>query len=273
MNTFKAVGVALATALGLVLSANSMAVGRLADISIHDRTDNRRLQVYWHEGKAWVVGKPGNEYQITVHNRLPEDVMAVMSVDGVNIVSGETARADQTGYVLAARRSFDIAGWRKNTSQTAAFYFTQLPDSYAARTGRPDDVGVIGVAVFRRKAYEPPVRLAPPASAPFSEGRPSAADASSSRNESMARSDGAAKSAELSRQAEERIGTGHGRIEDSRVTYTNFERAGNLPSETIAIYYDSYRNLLARGVVRQPVPITPRPFPGFVPDPEARFVP
>ena len=34
-------------------------------------------------------------------------------------------------------------------SQTAAFYFTDLADSYAARTGRPDNVGVIGVALFR----------------------------------------------------------------------------------------------------------------------------
>ena len=141
----------IGAALALVASTHTFAVGRLADVTIHDRTDNRRLQVHWHEGKAWVVGKPGNEYQISIRNRAAEPVMAVMSVDGVNIVSGETARPDQSGYVLSAYRSFDIAGWRKNMAQTAAFYFTQLPDSYAARTGRPDDVGVIGVALFKRK--------------------------------------------------------------------------------------------------------------------------
>jgi hypothetical protein len=264
--------------LGIAISTHCMAVGRLADITIHDRTDNRRLQVYWHEGKAWVVGKPGNEYQITVQNRLAEDVMAVMSVDGVNIVSGETARVDQTGYVLAPRRSFDIAGWRKNMAQTAAFYFTRLPDSYAARTGRPDDVGVIGVAVFRKKAYEPPVSIAPPASspAPFPESRRSEDSAAAkSQASAEARADSAGPGALASRQApaQERIGTGHGRVEDSRVNYTSFERASNVPSETIAIYYDSHRNLVARGVIRQPLPSTPRPFPGFVPDPQARFVP
>jgi hypothetical protein len=272
VNTLKVLGAALA----LALSTQCVAVGRLADVSIHDRTDNRRLQVYWHEGKAWVVGKPGNEYQITVQNRA-EDVMAVMSVDGVNIVSGETARPDQTGYVLGARRSFDIAGWRKSTSQTAAFYFTQLPDSYAARTGRPEDVGVIGVALFRRKSPEPPV-IAPPAS-PSYDSRPQPFGGPAAKSEAPARSDSAAQGSALSRQAEgrlqaeERIGTGHGRIEDSRVAYTNFERATSLPSETIAIYYDSYRNLAARGVIRQPAPATPRPFPGFVPDPQAHFVP
>jgi hypothetical protein len=74
-------------------------------------------------------------------------------------------------------------------------------------------------------------------------------------------------------QPEERIGTGHGRVEVSRVNYTSFERASSAPSETIAVYYDSYANLVARGVIRQPAPSIPRPFPGFVPDPQAHFVP
>jgi len=270
----KAIGF-LGAAVVLAVSTQCIAVGRLADVSIHDRTDNRHLQVYWHEGKAWVIGKPGNEYQIRIRNRAADQVMAVMSVDGVNIVSGETARPDQTGYVLAANRTFDIAGWRKNTAQTAAFYFTQLPDSYAARTGRPDDVGVIGVALFRRKPADPPISIAPPAAR---EIRPQPFDAPAARSESPARADSSSIASSagslLSRQAEEKIGTGHGRIEDSRVTYTSFARATSAPAEVVAIYYDSHRNLVARGVIREPtVPVTPRPFPGFVADPPARWSP
>ena len=53
----------------------------------------------------------------------------------------------------------DIAGWRKNLARTAAFYFTELPDSYAARTGRPDHVGVIGVAVFRERVAPVPGKI------------------------------------------------------------------------------------------------------------------
>ena len=51
--------------------------------------------------------------------------------------------------------SVEITGWRKSLERTAAFYFTDLGDSYAARTGRPQNVGVIGVAVFQEKA--PPI--------------------------------------------------------------------------------------------------------------------
>ena len=53
----------------------------------------------------------------------------------------------------------------------AAFYFTELENSYAARTGRPDNVGVIGVAVFRKKP-EPAVSI----NRTFEQPRPSRAD-------------------------------------------------------------------------------------------------
>ena len=46
-------------------------------------------------------------------------------------------------------RAREIAGWRKSMDDVAQFVFTDLPDSYAARTGRPHNVGVVGVAVFR----------------------------------------------------------------------------------------------------------------------------
>ncbi len=130
---------AAAVAAGMsMLSANALAIGNLADIRIFDRAENRDLPIYWHEGKTYVVGRPGNEYQVSIRNRAGTDVLAVVSVDGVNAVSGETASPEQTGYVLGNGRNYDIRGWRKSLSRTAAFYFTQLPDSYAARTGRPN---------------------------------------------------------------------------------------------------------------------------------------
>jgi hypothetical protein len=69
---------------------------------------------------------------------------------------------------------------------------------------------------------------------------------------------------------EETLGTGHGARESSYASYTTFERAGSSPDEVDSIWYDSYRNLVARGVIPQPRPIAvePQPFPNhFVPDP------
>src|SRR6185369_5943525 len=104
----------LLAALAAGVMSNAMAVGGLADIQVFDRAANRRLPVYWHDGKAYVIGSPGNEYQISVANRTGGDILAVVSVDGVNAVSGETASPDQTGYVLGSWRSYDILGWRKS---------------------------------------------------------------------------------------------------------------------------------------------------------------
>src|SRR3954464_10397762 len=134
------------------------AVGSLADISVYDRAENRTLPVYFHEGRYYVAGKPGNEYQINVRNNQAGEILGVIAVDGVNAVSGETANWSQTGYVLNGYSSFGVKGWRKNMQRTAAFFFTELENSYAARTDRPNDVGVIGIAVFRKKA-EPPVAI------------------------------------------------------------------------------------------------------------------
>ena len=249
--------------MGLLCATQVGAHGSLIDLSVYDRTDGKRLAVYWHEGRAYVVGKPGNEYQVSVKNRLREDVLAIVSVDGINVVSGETAHPSQTGYVLGSYRGYNILGWRKSLAETAAFYFTALPDSYAARTGRPDNVGVIGVAVFRRK--QEPQPIAPfPQSAPYSRGD----GAPAMRNEASAAAAEQSRAAAQAKQ-EDRLGTGHGRREASYVQNVSFERATVSPVETITLYYDSYRNLLARGVIRESVPVAPLPraFPGFVPDP------
>ena len=243
--------------LGLLCATQARAHGGLIDLSVYDRTEGKRLPVFWHEGRAYVVGKPGNEYQVSVRNRLREDLLTIVSVDGINVISGETAHPSQTGYVLGSYRAYDILGWRKSLSETAAFYFTALSDSYAARTGRPDNVGVIGVAVYRRKAQpQPPQSIAP---------APRAAEGAAQ----LRREAADAASAERSLLDQARIGTGHGRRETSYVYNVDFERATVTPAETVTLYYDSYRNLVARGVIREPVPVAPlpRPFPGFVPDP------
>lgn len=230
-------------AVTLMAGAQALAHGSLAAISVYDRSEGRWLQVYRHEGRAYVVGKPGHEYRIRIASRLGEDLLAVASVDGVNVITGETANPSQSGYVISPRASLEVQGWRRSLSQTAAFYFTALPDSYAARTGRPDDVGVIGVALFRRKSEPKPAA-------------PIASEAARGARAAEERSDA-------------RLGTGHGRHEHSPAVHVAFERATSAPAEIVTLYYDSRANLLARGVIRAPVHGAPgpRPFPGFVPDP------
>ena len=226
------------------------------DVAIIDRSTGQRIPAWSHQGRTWIAGAPGARYTVRVTNQSGARVLAVVSVDGVNVITGEGASHNQSGYVLDPWGSVDIAGWRKNMGEVAAFYFTHLADSYAARTNRPDNVGVIGVAVFNEAV---PIRPRQPA--PMARG--SAADEGS--RDSSVRSEAATP------MPQERIGTGHGEREGSAATWTQFRRASAYPSHVVTLHYDTHANLAMRGIgpgAPRPVPPQwPNPFPGFVPDP------
>ncbi len=249
----------------IATGCEAQGIGNLADVRIIDRDSGTVLTPYFHHGEYWVAGHPGARYAIEVHNRLGERVLAVTSVDGINILNGASAGWDQTGYVFGPWSRYQLTGWRKSDAEVAAFTFTDLGSSYAARTGRPSNVGVIGVAVFR-EASAPPV-YAPPISPPS----PPIAN----RGESIERmAPMASMPSQAMRAPLPQLGTGHGEREYSYVNQTQFTRAQAQPDEVIQIRYDSQSNLVAMGIMPRPWsgPVHPEPFPGsrgqgYVPDP------
>ncbi|HKP64976.1 MAG TPA: hypothetical protein VJX31_00015 [Casimicrobiaceae bacterium] len=244
-------------------------------IDVYDRTQRESLAVYWQDVQRYVVGVPGHEYAIRIRNTTGQRILAVTSVDGVNVVTGATASPDQSGYVIDAGGSVEIAGWRRSLEKTSAFYFTDLGDSYAARTGRPQNVGVIGVAVFHEVA-RPSVsqslrdKLAAHENAP-EPARAERVPAAPSSTQRAAADNGASAPDNRARLMSAPIGTGFGRDELSSVQRVRFDRATTSPAETIAIRYDRRENLIAMGVLPQPryAQRTPDPFPAmqFVPAP------
>ncbi len=229
-------------------------------LSIVDRETGQALATHRHEGRTYVAGRPAARYAIRLANHSAGRVLVVLSVDGVNVVSGETAAASQTGYVLDPWQTTDITGWRKSETAVAAFVFAAVSNSYAARTGRPDNVGVIGAAVFLEKA----VPVAEAADAGIPRAAAPAAPAALGATPSLAR-----KAAETAQA--ERLGTRHGEREWSVSRRTSFERLSPSPQDLLQIVYDSRENLVQAGII--PVPTAQaRAFPGgdgrgFVPDP------
>lgn len=295
------------TALAALLALTSppaQAIGRLADVTIVDRDTGVTLPVHYAQGEYWVAGRPGARYAITVKNRMGERVLAVPSVDGVNVLSGETAAWDQRGYVFSPYERYQITGWRKSDSQVAAFEFSHIANSYASRTGRPGHVGVIGVALFREQPPVPSPAIIPE---PYSQRRdssngssngsgeslgrvreepapavpqspaahaPSTSPSPSDQAESSARSMSADSVAKSAPMPSAKLGTAHGQRETSVVSHTTFTRLQDRPNEVISIRYDSRENLIASGVIREPIARAPQPraFPqsdnlSYVPDP------
>jgi hypothetical protein len=187
-------------------------------------------------------------------------VLVVLSVDGVNVVTGESADPAQSGYVLAPYASAEIDGWRKSMQEVAAFRFSHAGDSYAARTGRPFDLGVIGAAVFREARAEEPWPMPAP---PIAERQ---------RAQAAPAAEALADAAAGAPSPISPLGTAHGERRWSPSARTRFERASARADELIALRYDRHEALVARGVIRferQPwLARKPRAFPGgFVPDP------
>jgi hypothetical protein len=245
-------------------SCDAQALGDIAKISIVDRETGVALTPHYYRGEYWVAGTPGARYAIEIRNGLGERLLAVTSVDGINVLSGENAGWDQTGYVFSPGERYQIAGWRKSDAEVAAFTFTESPNSYAQRTGRPANIGVIGVAVFRERQPQP--AYAPPAFAP-SASEPPVAGLSAGR-------DSLGLQMRHAPLPEEKLGTGHGEREYSYVSHTEFVRMQTQPNEVIRIRYDSLDNLVAMGIIRRPRPAWPaaNPFPAspgeaYVPDP------
>ena len=265
----------------------------LVTLQVVDRETGEVARVWRHAGKLYVAGQPGARYSLRMINNTGGRLLAVVSVDGVNVVTGETAAYSQRGYVLAPYQIHDIKGWRKSNEEIAAFNFAPMQGSYAARTGRPDNVGVIGVAAFREREAAPiavsPAISRPSRDASSSADRYRAAPAEAppplpippvpQRVETPAppppprMGGGMARAEAYAAQPSAKLGTGHGDREWSRATLVSFERATTSPQYVYRVEYDSRVRLMASGVIPKPRPIpsSPSPFPGsrngFVPDP------
>lgn len=269
---------ALASLAGAHAGCAAVVPQPLLDMQLVDRDSGALLAQYPSQGRRFSPGMPGARYAIRLSNRTGERVLVVLSVDGVNAITGDTAGVNQSGYVLSPGESCDITGWRKSDDRIAAFEFTSLGDSYAARTGRPLNVGVIGAAVFREVA----VSVAPPAM-PESPVPPAPAAPSLLSRLNGATADAAAAApvregtvrAEAERSARAKLGTGHGASEWSPIQRTGFQRRTAQPEQVLEIQYDSQANLMAAGIMPRPVATLPRAFPGssgsYVPDPPARW--
>lgn len=255
------------------------------------------VQTYWYGGSLYAAGQTGGRYNIRVQNNKGERVEAVVSVDGRDVVSGELGNyKTQRGYVIEAYGSVVIEGFRQSLDQVAAFRFTDIGNSYSARRGSGQHVGVIGVAVFKedqprwRKKEPTPIATRPyyepyggggydyreanksaPASAPSADAAstssspPAPAPMGASRRAHA--SEDAGGYAEMSRPRSAQLGTEYGESTYSSVREVSFTRRHKRrPESILTIYYDSLDGLRARGVPVDPPPYyrpmpNPQPFP------------
>jgi hypothetical protein len=179
--------------------------------------------------KVYAEAIKGDHYRIIVRNKLNRRVGVVVAVDGRNIISGEKSWLNNSErmYILEPYATNEYSGWRTAQDKINRFYFTDVPDSYAAAFGDKSAMGVIAVVAYPEiKHYEPTMDysyLAP------------------EKNERAAAKDKAAAPS-IQSSVSKSAGTGYGREEYSPSHRVSFDPE-NRAAESILIKYEWRKTL------------------------------
>jgi hypothetical protein len=120
------------------------------EMTVH--VNGRSVKEYTHQGMSFIEARDGTNYTIKLKNNLGQRAMAVVSVDGLDVVSGKNAAETDTGYIIDAHESTEIKGYRISDNDSAAFVFTNKGKSYVQNVkGDARNCGVIGVRAFSEK--------------------------------------------------------------------------------------------------------------------------
>ena len=208
--------------------------------------------------KVYAEAAKGDHYRIEVRNKLNRRVGLVIAVDGRNIISGEKSwlKNNERMYILDPYASGEFSGWRSSSDKINRFYFTSVPDSYAAAFGDESAMGVISVAAYAEvQRYQPPPQIQSQNSQPW---RRYSGKGAADRAEAPAAAQAPAapapagemskRSAKAESKSLESAGTGYGHEEYSPVQVVTFEPERKA-LETIHFKYEWRETLCKLGVI------------------------
>jgi hypothetical protein len=116
------------------------------------------VQEYHHDSRTFIEGRVGSNFELEMKNLTHRKLLAHPTVDGLSAMTGkEASMKDDEGYIIHPYQTFQVPGWRLNNEEVAQFFFAGGGKSYAEKTGKGKDKGVIACAVWEEeiKFYEP----------------------------------------------------------------------------------------------------------------------
>jgi len=234
----------------------------MSNVTIDMRVDGRTVRKINHAGRTYLPVECGREFTIRIQNNNNYRICAVVSVDGLSVMTSEEASHDDSGYIVDRNSHMEVRGWRRGDEEVAAFEVTGKHGSYAARTGKgTTNTGVVGVVIYpekkRKRTTSPPLRRyarSGEREEPTSGGIVLPDDC---------RFDGGVRCMSLNSAVPtpQRAGTGYGESIQDRTMRVDFDRDLNRKS-IVALYYDTVNGLKEKGVPVDTVVGCPNPFPG-----------
>jgi hypothetical protein len=269
MRLHLAVGWLAATALGgaAPVAAHeaygvSGGVGGLVSVSLE--VDGRTAPLYPApdgSGRYYLEAWRGSRYAVRLANRTGERLGVLLTVDGLNAISGERSpagsRAPGRMYVLYPWDDTVVQGWRTSLEDVRQFTFVDEERSYATRSGKGGGrLGWIEVEIYRER--HPVARPWPYWPYRPDDGRPEGGEPSEEdRREPKAKNDSASAArdgiaervpAPPATAAPAYPGTGWGPRAEDPVRVVSFDPAP-APAERITLRYEYASALRALGIL------------------------
>ncbi len=243
------------------------ATGALVDVAVdvegrqaplYDAADGR--QRYYLEARR------GARYSLHITNRSGQRVGVLVTVDGLNAISGELEPSSQGRpaarpgrmYVLSPWDDVTVRGWRTSLEEVRRFTFVDEERSYAVRSDKSNGkLGWIEVKVYRERHAqvwrEPYVGQNQPVPADRDEEAKASASERARTGAADRRADSAAPAAPAAEapsaaRGQSFPGTGWGQREQDPVTLVSFEPEA-AATDVVTLRYEYRRALVALGIL------------------------
>jgi hypothetical protein len=132
----------------------------LNNVEIRVLVKGKPITEYAHNGNFFVEGREQSEFEIELQNRNSFRVEMIVTVDGLSVIDGKEGSLDSSGYLLEARQTLRVPGWKLDNEQAAKFVFSGKGGSYATQmTGSSRNNGVIGAMVFAERNRRPVTKV------------------------------------------------------------------------------------------------------------------
>lgn len=232
---------------------------------------------YIHNNNVWIEGREGSNFVIDIVNNTYARALFIVSVDGLDVLSGQPAGPTSNGYVVNALSKVSIPGWKLNSTSAAEFYFSSKKLSYAEKTKSRTNVsntGVIGAMIFEELTSSQPL-IKHSTTAHFNSSTyndyqnfnigsiSSSIDYSqqqqnfnnvkprawSDKNLSLNSAASYSSTETNSILSTSSLGTGFGDQISWNTSSTQFTKVSSAPTSVLIMYYDSAKNLEKMGVI------------------------
>lgn len=250
--------------------------------------NDRPVPVYhdYRNGTDWIEARDGVRYVVEIRNDNWKRILAVASVDGLNVINGKHEDSfTAPGYIIHGHGNIKIPGWKISADNVKEFYFTPEGSSYSSKLGaNPANDGVIASAIFEEKEYytwtntshgssywpKADIKyLYPPLvnQNVFDDGHRNINNNVNNIMFSSASTGASINVNNLTSKVEEKLATGSGEVVDFKTHKTWFGE--RVLKATLLLYYDTREGLIRRGInLDTPRSTLPRPFPNgeYCPD-------